>query len=123
MKARTFAFGDGTSYGILQEAYVKYTNGGHTFLAGNYELSTHMLDADDWYLLANTFQGVYYKNTTIKNITVCGWICLSNGRSMGWWSKKTSPISTLLRINLMLQRKIKRNAGDAGMWAGMYSNT
>lgn len=71
-ESRTFAFGNGSSYAILQEAYVKYDKDGHTVLAGNYELSTPMVDADDWYLLANTFQGVYYKNTMFENIMFAG---------------------------------------------------
>ena len=121
-ESRTFAFGDGTSYGILQEAYVKYTNGGHTFLAGNYELSTPMVDADDWYLLANTFQGAYYKNTTIENIMFAGGYIY---KMAGVWDGGASKAH---RFHSMADQSYvaaedKENAGDAGMWAGVFQYT
>ena len=75
-ESRTFAFGDGTSYAILQEAYIQYENGGHTFLAGAKELVTPMVDADDWYLLANTFQGAYYRNKVFDKLCLPVAMCI-----------------------------------------------
>lgn len=121
-ESRTFAFGDGTSYGILQEAYIKYENGGHTFLIGNYELSTPMVDADDWYLLANTFQGAYYKNTTIENIMFAGGYVY---KMAGVWDGgATNPhrFHSIAEQSYVDQRD-KDNAGDAGMWAGVFQYT
>ena len=121
-EARTFAFGDGTSYGILQEAYVKYVNGGHTFLAGNYELSTPMVDADDWYLLANTFQGAYYKNTTIENIMFAGGYIY---KMAGVWDGGANKAHRFHSIadQSYVDARDKENAGDAGMWAGVFQYT
>lgn len=118
-ESRTFGFGDGTSYGILQEAYVKYVNGGHTFLAGNYELSTPMVDADDWYLFANTFQGAYYKNTTIENITFAGGYIY---KMAGVWDGGATNAHRFHSIadQSYVDSRDKENAGDAGMWAGMF---
>ncbi len=118
-ESRTFAFGDGTSYAILQEAYVKYVNGGHTFLAGNYELSTPMVDADDWYLFANTFQGAYYKNTTIENITFAGGYVY---KMAGVWDGGATNAHRFHSIadQSYVDQRDKDNAGDAGMWAGMF---
>jgi hypothetical protein len=121
-ESRTFAFGDGTSYAILQEAYIKYENGGHTFLAGNYELSTPMVDADDWYLFANTFQGAYYKNTTIENIMFAGGYIY---KMAGVWDGgATNPhrFHSIADQSYVDQRD-KDNAGDAGMWAGVFQYT
>ena len=121
-ETRTFAFGDGTSYGILQEAYIKYENSGHTLLAGNYELSTPMVDADDWYLLANTFQGAYYKNTTIENIMFAGGYIY---KMAGVWDGgATNPhrFHSIADQSYVDQRD-KDNAGDAGMWAGVFKYT
>ncbi len=70
-ETRTFAFGDnGDPYAILQEAYVAYRNGGNEVVAGAREISTPMVDADDWYLLSNTFQAAYYVNRMLDNLTV-----------------------------------------------------
>jgi hypothetical protein len=118
-ESRTFAFGDGNSYAILQEAYVRYENSGHIFLAGNYELSTPMVDADDWYLFANTFQGAYYKNTTIENIAFAGGYIY---KMAGVWDGgATNPhrFHSMADQSYVDQRD-KDNAGDAGMWAGMF---
>jgi len=118
-ESRTFAFGNGSSYAILQEAYVKYENSGHIFLAGNYELSTPMVDADDWYLFANTFQGAYYKNTTIENIDFAGGYIY---KMAGVWDGgATNPhrFHSMSDQSYVDQRD-KDNAGDAGMWAGMF---
>lgn len=121
-ESRTFAFGDGASYGILQEAYVKYENGAHTFLAGNYELSTPMVDADDWYLLANTFQGAYYKNTTIENIMFAGGYIY---KMAGVWDGGASNPHRFhsMADQSYVDSRDKENAGDAGMWAGVFQYT
>ena len=121
-EARTFAFGDGTSYGILQEAYVKYENGGHTLLAGNYELSTPMVDADDWYLLANTFQGAYYKNTTVEDIMFAGGYIYKMAGVWDGGAPKAHRFHSMAEQSYVDQRD-KDNAGDAGMWAGVFQYT
>ncbi|MEA3434007.1 MAG: OprD family outer membrane porin [Campylobacterota bacterium] len=119
-ESRTFAFGDGSSYAILQEAYVKYVNNGHIFLAGNYELSTPMVDADDWYLFANTFQGAYYKNTTIENIAFAGGYVY---KMAGVWDGGAADAHRFHSIadQSYVDQRDKDNAGDAGMWAAMFN--
>lgn len=118
-ESRTFAFGNGSSYAILQEAYVKYTQGGHTFLAGNYELSTPMVDADDWYLFANTFQGAYYKNTTIENIMFAGGYIYKMAGVWDGGAPNAHRFHSMAEQSYVDQRD-KDNAGDAGMWAGVF---
>ena len=121
-ESRTFGFGaSGSSYAILQEAYVKYVNDGHTFLAGNYELSTPMVDADDWYLLANTFQGLYYKNTSIENIMFAGGYIY---KMAGPWDSGADGANfhTIADTSYVASED-KENAGDAGMWAGVFQYT
>lgn len=121
-ESRTFGFGaSGSSYAILQEAYIKYVNGAHTFLAGNYELSTPMVDADDWYLLANSFQGVYYKNTSIENIMLAGgYIYKMSGP---WDSGADGANFHTIADTSYIASEDKENAGDAGMWAGVIQYT
>ena len=118
-ETRTFAFGNGSSYAILQEAYVKYVNEGHIFLAGNYELSTPMVDADDWYLLANTFQGVYYKNITMENIMFAGGYIYKMAGVWDGGAPNPHRYHSIAEQSYVDQRD-KDNAGDAGMWAGVF---
>ena len=54
---------------IVQEAYISYEDRNHKLLAGREELSTPMIDSDDWYMLANSFELAYYTNTSFENIT------------------------------------------------------
>lgn len=66
---RNFVFGaSGSSYAILQEAYIAYDLNGHRGLIGAEEITTPMIDADDWYMLANTFQMAYYTNKTQEDM-------------------------------------------------------
>ncbi len=68
-ETRNFAYGDNMDpYAILQEAYVSYKKGGNHAVVGAKEISTPMVDADDWYLLSNTFQAAYYVNSSLKDI-------------------------------------------------------
>ncbi len=118
-ESRTFAFGDGTSYGILQEAYIQYENGGHTFLVGAKEIVTPMVDADDWYLLANTFQGAYYRNKVFDNITFAGGYIYKMAGVWDGGAPKPHRYNSIAEQSYVDQRD-KDNAGDAGMWAGMF---
>ncbi|WP_201353223.1 OprD family outer membrane porin [Hydrogenimonas urashimensis] len=68
-ESRTFVLGtDNKSYAILQEAYVQYKNGDHEAAIGAKEIVTPMIDADDWYMLADTFQAAYYVNKQIDHL-------------------------------------------------------
>ena len=118
-ETRTFGFGaEGSSYAILQEAYVQYSKDGHAISVGAREISTPMLDADDWYLLANTFQGVYYKNTVFENIMFAGGYIY---KMAGPWDSGAdgAKYHTIAETSYLDQRD-KENADDAGMWAGVF---
>ena len=121
-ESRTFGFGsDLSSYAILQEAYIKYVYGDHTFLVGNYELSTPMVDADDWYLLANSFQGAYYKNTSIENIMFAGGYIY---KMAGPWDSGADGANFhTIADTSYVSSQDKINADDAGMWAGVIQYT
>jgi hypothetical protein len=71
-ESRNFVFdgADNESFAILQELYVSYENEGHTLLLGRNELTTPMIDTDDWYMLANSFELAYYSYSDIPNITL-----------------------------------------------------
>ncbi|WP_456383214.1 OprD family outer membrane porin [Hydrogenimonas sp.] len=68
-ETRTFALGtDNKSYAILQEAYLRYKDQTNEVAIGAKEIVTPMIDADDWYLLADTFQAAYYINSAFDNV-------------------------------------------------------
>ena len=119
-ETRTFGFGaDLKSYAILQEAYVQYDKEGHTFSVGAREIVTPMVDADDWYLLANTFQGAYYRNKTLENITFAGGYIYKMAGVWDGGAPDAKRYNSMAEQSYVDQRD-KDNAGDAGMWAGVF---
>jgi len=56
-------------YAILQEAFLHYGTHNNRILVGREELTTPMIDADDWYMLADSFELARYSNKQLENIT------------------------------------------------------
>lgn len=118
-ESRTFAFGpSGGSYSILQEAYVEYVNDGHTVVAGAKEIVTPMVDADDWYLLANSFQTVYYRNTVLENITFAGGYI--HKMAGVWDSGGDGTKYESMSAASVVSEEHKEHVGDKGMWTGAF---
>jgi len=71
---RTFVFdpNEKKSFIILQEAYLKYETKEHKLLVGREEIITPMIDSDDWYMLANSFELAYYKNSSLAKTDIYG---------------------------------------------------
>ncbi len=118
-ESRTFAFGaDGASYAILQEAYLAYKKDGHKFLIGAEEISTPMIDSDDWYLLANSFQVAYYANKTIDNILLAGGYFY---KMAGVWDSGADGASyNSMADASFVDARDKANASDGGVYAGVF---
>jgi len=83
-EARNYVFDPNNreSFALLHEAYIAYDDGDHRFLVGREELTTPMIDSDDWYMLANSFELTYYKNSSLENMTF----------NLGYFSKMASGI-------------------------------
>jgi hypothetical protein len=69
---RNFVFdpNERKSFMILQEGYLSYEDKKQKLLVGREELTTPMIDSDDWYMLANSFELAYYTNSSLENITL-----------------------------------------------------
>ncbi len=71
--SRTFGFGaDGRPYGLVQEAFLAFDSPGHHFLVGRNEIYTPMIERDDWYLTADSFEAVTYSNTAFEHFRLTG---------------------------------------------------
>ena len=118
-ESRTFAFGDDRrSYAILQEAYLSYTAGAHQFVAGAKEISTPMVDADDWYLLANSFQAAYYVNRSLENILMAvGYFYKMAGP---WDSGSDGDNFRSMSDASFVDERDKDNADDSGIIAAAF---
>ena len=55
------------SFVLLQELYISYMDNSHNFTIGRKELNTPLIEADDYYLYANSFEVVNYVNSTLDN--------------------------------------------------------
>ena len=102
----------------MQEAHLTYDEGDHKFLIGAEELATPMIDADDWYLLSNSFQLAYYANRSFENILLPG----------GYFYKMAGPwdsgadgttYNSMAEASFVGARD-KENAGDSGVITGVF---
>ena len=75
-EARNFVFdpNDRESFTLLQEAYLVYESDdkAHYALIGRNEIITPMIDSDDWYMQANSFEVATYTNRSINNMMFTG---------------------------------------------------
>ena len=71
-EGRTFVFDptERKSFMILQEVFLSYEDKNHKALIGREEIGTPMIDADDWYMLANSFEVAYYTNSVLEDTTM-----------------------------------------------------
>ncbi len=118
-ESRTFAFGaSGDPYAILQEAYLAYDSAGNRALVGAEELTTPMIDSDDWYLLANTFQLAYYTNTMLEdNMFTIGYFHKMAGV---WDSAADGANYHSMSDASFVSGEDKENAKDGGIVYGAY---
>ncbi|WP_456450197.1 hypothetical protein [Hydrogenimonas sp.] len=116
-ETRTFALGtDNKSYAILQESYVEYKDSVHNFAAGAREIVTPMVDADDWYLLADTFQAAYYVNSYFDDIK---WGVAYFYKMAGPWdsgSRTGSEEYSSMSEASFLPDAVKDKIGDEGVY-------
>jgi len=70
-ESRNFVFDpkEKKSFTLLQEAIAYYGHKNNRVLVGREELTTPMIDADDWYMLADSFELARYSNKQLKNTT------------------------------------------------------
>jgi len=73
---RTFVFDptEKKSFAILQETFLAFDSADktHHALIGRNEIVTPMIEADDYYMLANTFEVVTYTNRSLDNFMFTG---------------------------------------------------
>ena len=118
-ESRNFVFGaSGDPYAILQEAYIAYDAHGSRAVVGAQELTTPMIDADDWYMLANTFQLAYYVNTMLEyNMFTVGYFY----QMAGVWDSGTDGANYHSMSDAsFVTPEDKENADDAGVIYGAY---
>ena len=117
--SRTFVFGsDAKPYAILQEAYLTYDKNKNHLLIGAEEFSTPMIDTDDWYMLANTFQLAYYTNTMLEyNKFTFGYFYKMAGV---WDSGADGTNYHSMSDASFVSVKDKKNADDSGVIFGEY---
>ncbi len=75
-ESRNFVFdaNDLESFALLQEAYIAYESEDkkHSALVGRNELFTPMIDTDDWYMQANSFEVLTYTNRSVSDLMFTG---------------------------------------------------
>ncbi len=102
------------SFALLQELYLQWESEAHRALVGRREYETPMIDADDYYMLANSFAMGVYENRYFSNTTLKGgyfaemagvWDSGANGTEF----HSMSDASFVPQVN-------KDEAGDSGVY-------
>jgi len=121
-ESRTFVF-DPTirkSFLVVQEGYLSYEDNNHKLLAGREELTTPMIDADDWYMLSNSFELAYYVNTALENIHfTAGYF----NKMAGVWDSGTvldkTQFHSMSEVSY-IDEADKRTIGDKGLYFAAF---
>ena len=116
-ESRNFVF-DGTdneSYIILQELYLSYENDEHKLLIGREEVITPMIDTDDWYMFANSFELAYYKNNSLEDTTF--YAMYFHKMSGVWDSSANGTEFHSMSDTSFVAQEDKDNANDSGVVA------
>lgn len=75
-ESRNFVFDsrDLESFVLLQEVFITFEteDKAHAALIGRNEIYTPMIDTDDWYMLANSFEVATYTNRSVANLMFTG---------------------------------------------------
>jgi len=114
-ESRNFVFdgSDNKSFALLQELYISYEKDGHKVLIGREELSTPMVDTDDWYMLSNSFELAYYAYSDIENIVLAGGYFYK--MSGVWDSGANGTEFHSMSDASFVDDKDKKNANDSGI--------
>lgn len=119
-ESRNFVFDaqDQKSFAILQELYIQYDNNGNKALIGREELSTPMIDTDDWYMQANSFEVAYYVNTMLEN----NFFAIGYFHKMAgvWDSGANGTEFHSMSDASFVSQEDKDNADDSGVITGVY---
>jgi len=107
---------DNESFIIAQEFFLSYKDSENSFTIGRQELVTPLVEADDYYILANSFDAINYINSSVENFTfhlgyfyqMAGvWDSWANGTKFESMSEKS-----------FVAQEDKDNADDTGIMYG-----
>jgi len=116
-ESRNFVFDpkENRSYAILQEIYLSYEDDENKFLIGREEIITPMIDTDDWYMFANSFELAYYKNESLKDIKLSA--IYFHKMSGVWDSSANGTEFHSMSDTSFVAQEDKDNANDSGVVA------
>ncbi len=117
-ESRNFVFDstDLKSFAIIQEMYINYRDANHNLIIGRYELTTPLMEPDDYYMLANSFETASYINTSLDNIDLhLGYVYKMAGV---WDSGANGTEFHSMSDASFVDEKDKENANDSGVIYG-----
>jgi len=117
-ETRNFAF-DGTenkSFAIAQELFLSYSDQSHSFTIGRQELVTPLVEADDYYILANSYDAINYTNSSVNNFSFhLGYFYQMSGV---WDSGANGTEFHSMSDSSFVAKEDKENADDTGIMYG-----
>ena len=111
------------SFALLQEIYVQWANDANRVMIGRNEYVTPMIDADDYYMLANSFAMGVYENRYFSNTDIrAGYF----GEMAGVWDSGANgtEFNSMSQASFVPQEN-KDAAGDKGVYflSADYNNS
>jgi len=114
-ESRNFVFDptDRKSFAILQELYINYKDRNHNITIGRQELVTPLIEPDDYYMLADSYEAASYINTSLTNYTFqLGYFHKMAGV---WDSGANGTEFHSMSETSFVDARDKKNAGDSGV--------
>ena len=104
------------SFAILQELYMQYKDKSNDLIIGRYELVTPLLESDDYYMLADTYETARYINSYFDGYKLhLGYI----DRMAGVWDSGVNGTQLhSMSETSFVSKKDKENANDSGIVYG-----
>ncbi len=112
--SRLFVYGSSQeAFAIVQEAFVEYNSNTHHVLVGRNEMFTPMIEADDYYMLSNSFEVARYDYKGIENIILTGGYF---HKMAGVWDGAADGANFhTMTANSYVAQEDKDNVGDTGV--------
>jgi len=113
-ETRNYVFdnGDKSSFAIFQELFISYLDKSNNLTMGRQELVTPLVESDDYYFVANSFDAINYINSSVDNFTFhLGYFYQMSGV---WDSGANGEEFHSMSDSSFVDAKDKANANDSG---------
>ena len=122
-ETRNYVFdnGDKSSFAIFQEFFISYLDETNNLTIGRQEIVTPLVESDDYYFIANSFDAINYINSSVNNFSFhLGYFYQMSGV---WDSGANGTEFHSMSDSSFVDKKDKVNANNSGVVYGAVEYT